>query len=610
MADSPFTGESIPDLLRARVEASPDVEAYWHEADGKWHPTTWRQFSEKVDRLAAGLVSKGLTPGTHVGLLFPTSLEWEVAHHAVLRAGGVVVGLEPHDMAERLHWIIGHADVEILIVQDRARYDKIAAQGALGLQMVVFVATDADPTSSTEVAISDLIAHDIAGATLPSVQSEAAATIIFTSGTTGQPKGILYRHEQVVLAIKAITAAYPSIAVGSRFVCWLPLSNLFQRIMNLAALQVGGTVYLVRNPLDVMKTLPVAKPNIFIGVPRFYEKLYEGMQKEIDRKPIPLRYLIRKAIDLALDVSRARRDGAPLPVGKAQLLNLADRVVLSKLRGVMGGRIQFMITGSAPTPMQLLEFFHAVGLPLYEAYGMSENVVPMALNRPGALRLGTVGKPLPENTMTLAEDGELLVRGPGVFDGYFKDGPRAIVTPEGFYRTGDFGAIDSDGMLRLLGRKSEVFKTSTGRKIAPAGVEAALAQSAFVDRAVVLGAGRRFPVAIIALKPEASHALPVPGSSESLAEHSDTISSGIRDAIQRAVAQIPVHERPAGYLFRRRPFSLEDGEITANLKLKRQAIEARHVRDIEDLYQQIQGAPAEPPVRWAEEMTAAPRRHD
>lgn len=595
MADSPFTGESIPDLLRARVEASPDVDAYWHEADGNWHPTTWRQFSEKVDRLAAGLVSKGLTPGTHVGLLFPTSLEWELAHHAVLRAGGVVVGLEPHDTAERLHWIIGHADVEILIVQDRALFDKIAAQGALGLKMVVFVATDTAPARSNEIALSELIAHEIAHGTLPHVQPEAAATIIYTSGTTGQPKGILYRHEQVVLAIKAITAAYPSIAVGSRFVCWLPLSNLFQRIMNLAAMQVGGTVHLVRNPLDVMKTLPVAKPDIFIGVPRFYEKLYEGIQKEIDRKPPPLRYLIRKAIDLALEVSRARRDGAPVSASKAQLLNLADRVVLSKLRGVMGGRIQFMITGSAPTPMRLLEFFHAIGLPLYEAYGMSENVVPIALNRPGVSRFGTVGKPLPQTRLRLAVDGELQVSGPGVFEGYHREVDAGPFTEDGFYYTGDYASLDDDGFLRLAGRKSEIIKTSTGRRLSPLAIEAKLQESPFIDRAVVIGSGRRCLVAILST----SYALFTANgdSSQSMRpavtdENSDSRSIAlIASAAHKLVQSLSQHERPVGYIVLCRPLSIESGELTPNLKLRRNAIEKKFSRTIDLLYEQLEHAP-------------------
>jgi long-chain acyl-CoA synthetase len=570
MADSPFTGESIPDLLRARVEASPDVEAYWHEVDGKWHPTTWRQFSEKVNRLAAGLVSKGLTPGTHVGLLFPTSLEWEVAHHAVLRAGGVVVGLEPHDTAERLHWIIGHADVEILIVQHRALYDKIAGHGELDLRMVVFVTNETVQADASEATIPELLAHEADEVTLPSVHHEAAATIIYTSGTTGQPKGILYRHEQVVLAIKAITRAYPTIAVGSRFVCWLPLSNLFQRIMNLAAMQVGGTVYLVRNPLDVMKALTVAKPDIFIGVPRFYEKLHEGMQKEIDRKPVALRWLIRKSIDLALSVSRARCDGRAVPLGTARFLRLADRLVLSKLRESMGGRIQFMITGSAPTPVRLLEFFLAIGLPLYEAYGMSENVVPMALNSPTARRIGTVGRVLPENEVRLNTEGTLQVRGRGVFGGYYKEDRNALFTPDGFYTTGDRAEFQVDRFLRLLGRNSDLIKTSTGRRIAPGPIEAKLESIPGVDRAVVLGSGRKCVCAILSM----------PSAPEFSSTHFSV-------AATKALQDLPEYERPGVYVIRRKAFSIEAGELTTNLKLRRHAIASNLETVIEALYDEL-----------------------
>jgi long-chain acyl-CoA synthetase len=594
MADSPFTGESIPDLLRARVEASPDVEAYWHEADGNWHPTTWRQFSEKVDRLAAGLVSKGLTPGTHVGLLFPTSIEWEVAHHAVLRAGGVVVGLEPHDTAERLHWIIGHADVEILIVQDRALLDKIAVHGALDLRMVVFVKNETVHAGSCDTTISELLAHAVDAVTLPSVHHEAPATIIYTSGTTGQPKGILYRHEQVVLAIKAITGAYPTIAVGSRFVCWLPLSNLFQRIMNLAAMQVGGTVYLVRNPLDVMRALPVAKPDIFIGVPRFYEKLYEGMRQQIDQMPAPLRCIVERSIDLAISISRSERGSERVPGVRKHLLRLADRIVLSRLRKAMGGRIQFMIAGSAPTPVRLLEFFHAIKLPLFEAYGMSENVVPVALNRPEAMRLGTVGKPLDANEIALDEDNELLVRGAGVFSGYYKDDRTDFFNDQGFYRTGDYADIDNKGLLSLRGRKSEIIKTSTGRRIAPRPTEELLETVPGIERAMLIGNGRKCLAAIISMKP--SHR-PAPQSGKA-----EDLGAMLRNAVET----LNVHQRPGGFLLLNRGFTIEEGDLTPNLKLRRAIVEAKLASAIEALYVRIHSESDNAPIIVMDAERAAP----
>lgn len=588
MADSPFTGESIPDLLRARVEASPDVEAYWHEADGHWHPTTWRQFSEKVDRLAAGLVSKGLTPGTHVGLLFPTSLEWEVAHHAVLRAGGVVVGLEPHDTAERLHWIIGHADVEMLIVQNRALYDKIAAHGGLALRMVVFVENEPVAAGVTrETVISKLFAREVGQSAVPAVRAEAAATIIYTSGTTGQPKGILYRHEQVVLAIKAITGAYPTIAVGSRFVCWLPLSNLFQRIMNLAAMQVGGTVFLVKNPLDVMKALPVARPDIFIGVPRFYEKLQEGILKAVDQQPAVFRWIARRSIGLASAISRATLAGDHVSVAQRQLLRLANFLVLEKLRRVMGGRIQFMITGSAPTPLKLLEFFHAIGLPIFEAYGMSENVVPIALNRHDAFLLGTVGKPLGVNSLSIAEDGELLVRGPGMFSGYYKDETRDCFTSDGYYRTGDYGALHDDGFLTLGGRKSEILKTSTGRRISPRLAEDAIARVPSVERAMVIGNGRKCLAAIVTLNPPHR-------TNPGMCRNSEFI-----EALKQATHSVPEEQRPGGFLILSHGFSIEGGELTTNLKLRRSSIEKSLSAEIEILYQELdKRTKDEPKIVW------------
>lgn len=567
---------TIPMLLRARAEWSPESIAFWHQMDGVWHPKTWREFHARVLRLASGLVSRGLTPGAHVGLLAPTSYDWETAHHAVLIAGGTIVGLEPHDTPERLHWVIDHADVSILIVENRNLFSKVAAHGPLELHLVVFIEDEARRTAGDEAQLSALTEQATNEHSLPVVQGDAAATIIYTSGTTGQPKGILYRHDQVVLALRAITEAYPSIDVGSRFVCWLPLSNLFQRIMNLAAMKVGGTVYLVGNPLEVLKALPKARPDFFIGVPRFYEKLHEGMRKEIDRKPPLVRYVIRKSIELAIGIARAERIGESVSAPRRFLFRLADRAILSKLRAVMGGRIRFMITGSAPTPVRLLEFFHAIGLPLYEAYGMSENVVPMALNRPSGFRLGTVGKPLDVNEFRTDEDGELLVRGPGVFSGYYKDERTESFTDDGFYRTGDYGSLNEHGFLTLGGRKSEIIKTSTGRRIAPSAIEDALATVNGVERVVVVGNGRKCLSAIITLD--------APFRTNADVSRMDTF----RDALCESVSSLPDSQRPVGFLILDREFSIEGGELTTNLKLRRRVIETGLCHAIDRLYERIE----------------------
>jgi long-chain acyl-CoA synthetase len=309
-----------------------------------------------------------------------------------------------------------------------------------------------------------------------------------------------------------------------------------------------------------------------------------------------MRALIDASLRVGERAARATREGKPRDLPLRLALRFADRLVLQKLRQVMGGNVRFMVTGSAPTPIPLLEFFDAIGLPLYEAYGMSENVVPMALNRPAECRLGTVGKPLPYNETKLAEDGELLVRGAGVFAGYHKDDRADIFTADGYYRTGDFAKFDDDGFLRLGGRKSEIIKTSTGRRISPLGIEALLQEIAYVDRAVVVGAGRKALAAILIVK--ADYRLSFDGSLTQNSRAQRIVrEQDLRADVTRTLHALPAHEHPIGYLLSSYTLSIEAGELTPNLKLKRKAIESRFESELDQLYRQAEAKPNEPAAR-------------
>ncbi|MPZ45398.1 MAG: AMP-binding protein [Betaproteobacteria bacterium] len=582
--------ETVPALLRARAQESPNAVAFAYESDGGWQEIQWHEFLRQVETLAFALRSRGLKAGDHVGILAPTSLAWELVHHAVLSAGGVVVGLEPHDIAERLQTIAEHADLSILVAGDKDLLKKLSASFLARMKLVVLLEGPPDETDVVKVVPFRALlgkTGETASETATAAPN-AAATLIYTSGTTGQPKGILYRHAQVTLAVRAITEAYPSLPVGARLVCWLPLSNLFQRIMNLAAVATGGTVFLVSNPLAVLKALPHARPDVFIGVPRFFEKLHAGIVQEIEKKGPLLGKALRAAIAIGDKFARTCREERPVSPALRVAHFSADKLVLRRLRQAMGGQVQFMVTGSAPTPRRLLEFFDAIGLPLYEAYGLSENIVPMALNRPGLSRHGTVGTPLPENSLMLDEDGELLVKGAGVFAGYHRDSRTDMFNAEGYYKTGDYASIESDRFLRLLGRKSEIIKTSTGRRIAPAGIEAKLELSPYVERAMALGSGRKCLTAVLTLSTPTSAKTTGTGNPVSGADHPAPSEAAAIDSVAVFARELAEHERPAGYIVLRRPLSIEAGELTPNLKIKRKAIEDKFAEQIDALYDLIE----------------------
>jgi len=568
---------TVPGLLRARCAQSPDAAALWQlSSTGEWISTTWGDYGKAVAALSAGFKRIGLAHGDRVGIMSATCKEWDYAQLGVLAAGGVAVGLDPYALDEHTQDISRRCNFAGVVLGHPALLEKLGDEARGKLHFIVSIEP---PTAPGIVHFDSLLADAAVGDDWDQSQPDDAATLIFTSGTTGAPKGIQYSHRQMCLAVSAILSAFPDIGEGKRLACWLPLSNLFQRMINLCAIERSAQTFYVPDPRDIMKFVQIIEPHLFIGVPRFYEKLYAGMQEAIAKKPAWQRHLVHWALrigDLNASAERAGRTcGALLKLQGA----LTERLVLRKLRGILGSNLHFMISGSAPMPLWLLERFHAMGLPLLEAYGLSENIIPIALNRPGRYRFGSVGQPLPGCEVRLAEDGELLVRGPGVFSGYFGEGlAEARIDAEGFLASGDFASIDVEGFITLIGRKSEIFKTSTGRRIAPTSIECHLKQVQQVEHAVVFGTRRAQPVALLIITEAAWQ------------EDRHLLCERLRAEVAQAVAVLPAYQRPAGLVITAQALTIAGGELTANLKLRRLNIEAKYAKVLSALYSHIDAA--------------------
>ncbi|MEN9728373.1 MAG: hypothetical protein RL434_2739, partial [Pseudomonadota bacterium] len=555
----------LSDFARARAELEPERCAFRQRVADVWTGVTWREFLARAEALAKGLAAVGVTHGSRLAIMAPTSLDWELFQLAALLNGAAVAGFDPHDQPTRVRAMMATADIDTLVVADSGLLEHLALSELTSLRRVIGLA-GAPPMqahASTERYGVESLLRAGEGAALPNPPSgDDPATLIFTSGSTGEPKGILYTHAQVVLAVESILQAFPEIGPGDRMVCWLPLSNLFQRMLNYCAAGRGAETWLVGEPQTIMQRLPEIRPHVFIAVPRFFEKLEEGIRARLNALPAWSRVFAEWALSAGDAHARRLRAGTPASVITRCSVVLADRLVLRRLRAVLGGEVRYLVSGSAAFPAWLLERFQAMGLLVLEAYGLSENVVPVALNRPTAWRFGTVGKVLPANEIRLAEDGEVLVRGGGVCHNYL-GGDQAATDAEGFLATGDLGALDEDGFLTLVGRKSEIFKTSTGRKVAPLPVEAALRRLPGVDQAVLLGAGKKTPVAIITLT--ASHA------ETDLAVIATTLAARVPEALR----DLPTYSHPAGLLVLSTPFGIASGELTSNLKLRRAAIHSQ-----------------------------------
>lgn len=589
----PAALETLPALLDARLAATPDAPAYAESCDGAgWHFTTWSEHAHRVRLLARALAYQGLARGDRVLILAPTSLAWERVQMAVFGCGAVAVGVDPRTADAHLEQIVRRVAPAALVVGEAGLLDRLPTEVVTTAKFRLSL-THGGRREGVLTLDALPQAVDLGPDPWGCAQPDDPALVVFTSGTTGDPRGIAYSHRQVCLACESLLATFPQLAPGDRFACWLPLANLFQRMVNFFAIARGATTYFVADPRQLMALLPAIRPHMLIGVPRFYEKLHAGIEARIAAAG-PLKPLLRLALRVGEAQAAARRRGERpgLAIGLGHAL--FDPLILARFRRALGGELRFLISGSAPMPVWLLERLHGLGLTVLEAYGTSEDIIPIAANRLDAYRFGAVGRPLPGNEVRLSADGEVEVRGPGVFAGYLDEPDRDMFTADGFLRTGDEGRFDDDGFLVLTGRRSEIFKTSTGRRIAPAGIEQRLLTLPWVEHALVTGAGRKFVVALLAVNPAAlaqwAQARGLPDVLDD--PPAPVLAAALWQAVQAATDELPPHERPAGCVLLPRPFSVEAGELTTNLKLRRRVVHERYAPCLERLHAAVDAGTA------------------
>jgi len=581
-------GLTVPELLIRRAALSPTGIAYRvpNAADATSLEVRWSDHERAVNGLAIALRIRGIGSGHRVGIVAATSVVWETAQMAVLRLGGVVVGLDPNYPDAQLRSLVASTALEAVFVQDAAMAARLfeTAQGRPSLVVSMTSGTD---SSQHDIVLMDALLQETTDARdldLPGPAPEDDAIMVFSSGTTGHPKPIVYTHAQVILAVESLVDAFPDLGENGRLLCWLPLANLFQRMINFCAIARGAGSTMVNDPRTVMDHMDAASPDLFVGVPRFFERVHAGIRERLTSGPQPIARLGKWAIGAGQRRAAARRANTRLGLRHLLAAAVADQLVLKRLRRVFGRNPRYLLSGSAPMPGWLLEFFEGIGLPVFEAYGVSENIVPVAMNRVGSRKLGTVGKPLPGNEVVISAEGEIRVRGPGVFRGYWRaNAGDPSPDGQGFWSTGDLGAFDEDGYLRIQGRKADTFKSSTGRWVVPSDIEERLRRIPYVEHAVAFGEGRKVVVALLAISAAVA-------STTSRDARLRRIESDIADA----VSDLAPHQKPAGALIVRDAFTIGGGELTTNLKLRRKAVGEKFGAAIERLYAELDATPAEP----------------
>jgi long-chain acyl-CoA synthetase len=583
---------TYPELLRTRAATTPNQTATFHRlATNSWAPTTWSALWDEVRRAASVFRALGLRPGDRLAIRARTCREWQVAEIGALLARAAVVGIDAHAAPEQAAWILKHSRASALVVDDPEALHKLPVELTNPLKFSLSLFDERKGARAGACSWQECVT----GATIPTSEPDSnphstdAAVVIYTSGTTGTPKGIEYSHEQLITSAWAMLDEFPDFGRG-RFVCWLPMSALFQRMMNLLAFATDSVTYFVEDPREIMSRLPEIRPTVFTSVPRFYEKLYDGIQQQVAGRTGLQRRLVERALAVGAQWSGAQRTGAQPTWGLRVRHAIVDRLVLRRMRTVMGGEIRLMISGSSAAPIWLLEFFHSIGLLILEAYGVTEDPVPVAANRPTAYRFGSVGKPFSVNQVRIGENDEVLVRGPATFGGYIGEGrPADRFTADGYYRTGDYGYFDADGFLYLRGRVAEIIKTSSGRRVSPVAVEGIYRQSRYVDHLVVVGNNRPYLVALVTINASAvKEALDSAGAAATPPPEQFRNSAAVIDLVQRDFAalgeRVARHERIRAFAILSAPFSIESGELTATLKPRRPQIEERYRDVIEALF--------------------------
>jgi long-chain acyl-CoA synthetase len=556
---------TAPELWRDVVRDAPDEPAYLEETADGWRPVSWAEAAERVDELARGLRARGVRHGDRVAVLSRTRLEWILLDWAVMSIGAVVVGLYPTSSAKECEYILGHCEAVLAFAEDEEQTRKLVSiRGTL-------------PSLREIIPFDWLEKLEADGRLARHLQPEPVgeddlATLIYTSGTTGPPKGCMLTHRNLVTA--AIRVVEGMHQTGDVVLLFLPLAHSYGRLAHQAASHRGATVALVADVARVPEALAAVRPTVLPAVPRVYEKVHANTLGEIERAGGLQRRIGLWALGVGARTSRARREGSRVGGMLALQQRIADRLVFGKVRERLGGRLRVGVSGAAPLSTEVIEFFHALGVPVIEGYGLTETASSATVNEPGDFRIGTVGRPVEGAEVRLAEDGEILIRSDSVFAGYYKepDATAEALTGDGWLHTGDVGEIDDEGFLRITDRKKDLIITAGGKNIAPQNLENALKASRFVSQALVVGDRRPYVTALVTLD-EAELA---PGGQEPR-----ELVQALVDDVNRDRTRVEQIKR---FAILPRDFSLEEGEVTPTLKLRRRVIHEHFADEIEGLY--------------------------
>jgi long-chain acyl-CoA synthetase len=562
---------TIGELWREATAAGRTSPAYLVEREDGWEEVSWDEAGRAVEELANGLLALGVRKGDAFGILAQTTLEWALFDYALARVGAVGAAIYANSSPNDCRYVLEHSDAVGVLVEDEGQRAKIADVAALD-HVLTFAGLDELRARGREFAAATPDALSEAEA---QVGEEDLFTFIYTSGTTGPPKACMIRHRNYYEMATCVDRV-PEFALGNDvMLLYLPLAHNFGRLMHLLGAHTGYTTAFCPDPLRVADAMPAVRPTLLPSVPRLYEKVHTAVLAQFEQVHGPRRRLLDWALGVGRRVSVVRQRGEPVPRGLAFRHRLADRLVYSKVKDRLGGRLRLGVSGGAPLAKEIAEFFHSIDILIVEGWGLTECTTAASVNRPGRFRFGTVGPALPKFEVRVDEDGELLIRSQTVFAGYYKDeaATREVLDEDGWLRSGDVGSIDEDGFITITDRKKDILITAGGKNVAPANLENALKTAPLVSQALVLGDRRPYVAALITVDPAVADGL----APEEVEQRVQTVVDEVNGELSR-------FEQIKRFRVLPRDFSAEEDEVTPTLKLKRRVVAEHFAREIEDLY--------------------------
>jgi long-chain acyl-CoA synthetase len=578
--------ETLAELPFFGAERFPERPAQRFKRNQAWQDLTYAGLRDVIREIALGLVALGVRPGDRVCVLSDTRPEWVQAEFGIAAAGAVVVPIYPSSSPEECEWVIGDSGALAVICENPAQLAKV--EHVRERLPELRHATVIDQVGTDTVSLEQLRVRGREGdwseveRRTAGVRPDDPALIIYTSGTTGRPKGCMLTHRNMTACCR-VTEELQIIGADDVAYVFLPLAHVFAQVVQLSVSAVGGVAaYCSGDASAILPDCAELRPTCVPSVPRIFEKVYALFAREVPADTLAT------AVKVGLAVRRLQHAGNPVPEDLRRGFDQADTQLFNKVRAVFGGRLQVAISGAAPIAPEILEFFHAAGVPVYEGYGLSESASVGTLNTRDATKIGTIGRPVPACEVRIAEDGEILMRGPHIFAGYWNN--REATTEalvDGWLQTGDLGSIDEDGFVTITGRKKDIIITAGGKNLTPANLENDLRQSPWISHALMYGDRRPYPVALITL--DAEQIAPW-AREQGLSADLGTLAA---DPSVNALVQAAVDEANARYAkvaqikkfaILDHDFSQESGELTPTLKVKRQIVQDKYAHLFDALY--------------------------